>query len=314
MFLLYSSAVNNMTKTRNSLHTVEMPWTIADATTIKDIIVEAEGKETVELGYADPNEINVGITTLKILQPFVYSAHSDRADEIFQGAAGLTINGYAGEMSELENTGLEDGGALVKVTLTVTENEQNVQYVYRLGGFASADQRYVKIDDTNAVYLVNTDAVAFLNNATPSYVVDLFANLVNITMVDDLDVSTADDAWNMHIERVEVEGKNKPDDIFYFDGELKDEALSRKLYQVIIGTMNSKLSDDYHYDGDVYCTVKYTLNTEPGEVLIEYLDYSEEYLAVRRDNQTLFLIKRENIDKMIRSLQEFREGTYVPES
>ena len=33
--------------------------------------------------------------------------------------------------------------------------------------------------------------------------------------------------------------------------------------------MNSKLSEDYHIDGDVYCTVKYTLNVEPGELIID---------------------------------------------
>ena len=315
VFLIYSSAVNNLTATRNSLHTVNMPWTIADATAIKDLLVEAEGRETVELGYTDSDVNNLSISTLRLLQPFEYGAHMDRSDEMFQGAAALTISGYAGELNELENTGLEDGGAVVKVTITVDLGDDNTAtYVYRLGGFASAGQRYVQIDDTNAVYLTDTDNVAFLDNATPGYLVDLFANLVYIDRVEAIDISTADDAWNISIERQEVEGKTKPQDYFFFDGEAADESLTRKLYQVIIGTMNSRLSDDYHMEGDVYCTVKYTLNVEPGELVIEYLSYNDDYLIVRRDGLTLFLIKKANVDAMLTALQQFREGTYVPAS
>ena len=306
--------MNNLTSPRVSLHTVSMPWTIDDATKIKNLLVEAEGKDTVELGYVDSDSNNLSISTIRLLQPFVYGAHMDRSDEMFQGAMALTISGYAGELGELENTGLEDGGAQVKVTMTVAKDDENtVQYVYRLGGFANAGQRYVQIDDTNAVYLTDTDNVAFLDNATPGYLVDLFANLVFIDRVESLDITTADDAWNISIEREEVEGMTKPQDHFFFDGEPADESLSRKLYQVIIGTLNSKLSDDYHIDGDVYCTVKYTLNVEPSEFMVEYIEYNDEYLAVRRDGITLFLIKRENVDAMITALNQFRDGTYQPE-
>ena len=315
VFLIYSSAVTNLTATRNALHTVDMPWSIADPTTIKDVLIEAEGRETVELGYIENTENNLSISSIRLLQPFVYGAHMDRSDEMFQGVAGLTISGYAGELSELGNTGLEDGGAQVRVTTAVDtdgDGKGDAKYVYRLGGFATPNQRYVQIDDTDAVYLTGTDNVAFLDNATPGYLVDLFANLVFIDRVEAIDIATADDSWNISIEREEVEGKTKPQDHFFFDGEPADESLTRKLYQVIIGTMNSKLSDDYHIDGDVYCTVRYTLNVEPGEMVVEYLDYNSEYLAVRRDDLTLFLIKRENLDAMITALNQFRDGTYNP--
>ena len=313
VFLVYASAITNLTSTRNALHTVDMPWAIADTTTITDVLIEAEGRDTIELGYAESSDTNISISTLRLLQPFAYGANMDRSDEMFQGIAGLTISGYAGELDELENTGLEDGGALVRVTTTVKLDEENTaEYIYRLGGFATANQRYVQIDDTNAVYLTDTDNVAFLDNATPGYLVDLFANLVFVDRVDAIDIATADDSWNISIEREEIEGKTRPQDHFFFDGEPADESLTRKLYQVIIGTMNSKLSDDYHIDGKVYCTVKYTLNVEPGEMTVEYLEYNDEYLAVRRVDLTLFLIKKANLDAMITALNQFRDGTYNP--
>ena len=148
---------------------------------------------------------------------------------------------------------------------------------------------------------------------------DQFSNLIYIARVDALDVKTADDAWNITIERtpqLDADGKEtgKEDETFYFDGELTDTTLFKKLYQEIIGTMNSKLCDDYHFDGKVYCTVTYTLNVEPNELTIEYLEYDDDYLAVRRDGLTLFLIKRDRIDSMINALNEYRAGTFVAKS
>ena len=52
-------------------------------------------------------------------------------------------------------------------------------------------------------------------------------------------------------------------------------------------------------------------NVEPNELTIEYLEYDDDYLAVRRDGLTLFLIKRDRVDSMINSLNEYRAGTFV---
>ena len=312
VFLLYNSAISTLCSSRNSLHVVEMPWTF-DPEAVNDIIIETEGRDTVEVGYIEDDGLNVSMSRVHILQPFDYTANLDRTNEMFTGISELTINGFAGELDELEGTGLEDGAARIKVTVKVMQLDSSFEtYVYRIGNFASPSQVYIQIDDTNAVYLASAVAASFLDNATPGYLVDQFANLVYINYVDAVDIVTDDDSWNIRIEREEVEGKTKPVESFYFDGEPTDEALCRKLYQDIIGTMNNKLSDKYDIDGKVYCTVTYTLNTEPNSFVIEYIEYDNDYLALRRDGGvTLFLIKRENVDALLTKLQEYRDGTYV---
>lgn len=322
VFLIYQSAALNLTKERTALHTCEMPWSITDTSTITDLLIEGDGRETVEINYDTNTETNLSVTSIRLVQPFVYGAHSDRVEEMFNGVAALTADAYAGELGELTDTGLEDGAARFKVSVQVTPDsskpEETETYVYRVGSFASSDSVYVQIDDTNAVYTVDSSILSFLDNATPGYLVDQFSNLIYIARVNSLEVSTDSDSWDIAIERTPEldENGNETDDeveTFYFEGEVTDEKLIKKLYQEIIGTMNSKLCDDYHFEGDVYCTVTYQLNVEPGELVIEYLVYDDDYLAVRRDNQTLFLIKRERIDAMITALNEYRAGTFVAE-
>ena len=87
---------------------------------------------------------------------------------------------------------------------------------------------------------------------------------------------------------------------------MKDEKQFRKLYQQLVGLTNSRISDDYAIDAPVLLSVKYTLNVEPYELPVEYLDYSEEYCAVRRDGLTLFLIKREQVTALMDALEQFR--------
>lgn len=320
VFLIYQSAAQNMVKALTALHTCEMPWSITDTTTITDLVIEPTDGETIEINYDDNTESNLSVSSLRLVQPFVYGANSDRVDEMFNAVAALTIDAYAGEVDALTGTGLEDGAYRYRVAVQVmpdsTKPEETVTYTYLVGDFASADAVYVKPDDSTAVYTVDSSSLSFLDNATPGYLVDQFSNLIYIARVDALDIKTADDEWNITIERtpqLDEDGSetDKENEAFYFDGEPTDETLFRKLYQEIIGTMNSKLCDDYHFEGKVYCTVTYTLNVEPNELTIEYLDYDDDYLAVRRDGLTLFLIKRDRVDSMINSLNEYRAGTFV---
>ena len=59
-------------------------------------------------------------------------------------------------------------------------------------------------------------------------------------------------------------------------------------------------------------TVTYTLNVEPYELVIEFMEYDQDYLVVRRDNLSLFMIKRDKIDALAAALRAFDQGTYEP--
>ena len=318
VFLLYASAINNMLSTRNALHVVAMPYTI-DSTTVFGMTIEAQGKDTIEVRMLEGDDqfSSYSISSLRLVQPIYYAANSDRTNEFFTGASALTISSYAGELDELTDTGLEDGGARIRVTtethVTTDSGTEIQKYVYRIGNFASADTVYVQIDDTNAVYLTDSSNVAFLDNASIGYLVDQFSNLVNITKVDRIEITMGDESWDIGIEHITKEGETRATEVFTYNGKPAEDKIFRKLYQELIGLLNSKICDDYDYTAEPYMTVKYTLNVDPGELVVEYMDYDQDYLAVHRDGLSLFLIKRDKIDALAASLRAFDEGTYAPE-
>ena len=181
---------------------------------------------------------------------------------------------------------------------------------------------YVQVDDSETVYLADASTLTFLDNVNISYLVDQFANLVNIQKVDSLTVTAGDASYEMAIERepvldengVQKIGKNgQPEsiDTYFFDGEETDETKFKKLYQVIIGTMVSKVHDDHDYTGEVAARVTYKLSCEPYEFVIEYYEYDDSYYAVRRNDLTLFLIKKDRIDNLAAQMEAFRNGTFV---
>lgn len=229
------------------------------------------------------------------------------------------INSYAGEIDELPDCGLTEPRAHVRVT----GNDGSV-LDYRVGNYYGADQVYVQVDDTNAVYLANASAVSFLDNVNVPYLVDQFANLVNIQKVDAMTIKAGDEQFDVTITREPIldengvqetnaAGRPQTDDTYTFNGEITEETRFKKLYQVIIGTLVSKVSDDFNIEGEVVVSVNYKLNEAPHDFTVEYLQYDDEYYAVRRDGQTLFLIKCDKVDNMVTKLGEYRDGTFVVE-
>ncbi len=319
VFSAYASAYTTLASSLNSLYTVAMPVTISDASLIRDILIEQKGKETIEMKYLEEGETSISITTLRLVQPILYDANSERASEVLTAAQALTIESYAGELSQLPEAGLEDPRAHVRFS----DAEGNT-VDFRIGNYCGTDKVYVQVDDTDAVYLTSASSLAFLDNANVGYLVDQFANLVNIQKVDAISIQAGNTSYDVTITRepvldangnpeVGTNGKNKTNDTYTFNGEVTEEDLFKKLYQIIIGTMNSKISDDRAIEGKVVASVHYTLNEAPGEFTVEYLEYDEDYYAVRRDNLTLFLIKHDRIDQLLEKLAQYADGTFVAE-
>ncbi len=318
VFIIYTSAFDSLNTSLNDLYVLSMPVTFTDVNSLKGVIIEQKGKETLELRYADEINSTFSISSLKIVRPIQYDAQGERGMEMLEGCMLLNITGYAGEKSELPEAGLDDPRARI----TVEDTEGNVLN-YVVGNYCGSDHVYVQVDDSETVYLADVSTLSFLNNANVGYVVDQFANLVNIQKVDELIITAGDKEYTMGIVREpeldengvqKTNNSGKPTFIetFYFDGEETDEDLFRDLYQYIIGTMVSKVSDDYALDGEVIASVKYKLNVEPGEFMVEYLAYDDEYYAVRRDNLTLFLIKHEKVQDLITQAEAYSNGTFVP--
>lgn len=319
VFVIYSSAFTALDMKLNDLYVVSMPVTFEDYSLIQHLLVEQKGKDTIEMSYRSADEETFSISTLQLLQPIKYDAHGDRAAEILEACAALTITGYAGEKSELPDAGLDEPRAKIYAS-----DADGNQLTFIVGNYRDASKVYVQIDESEAVYLADASLLTFLDNVKVAYLVDQFANLVNIQKVEALTVTAGSESYEMSIQRepaldengnqeTNSSGQLKTNDTYFFDGVETDESAFKKLYQVIIGTQVSKINEDHAYVGECAVRVTYTLNMAPYEFVVEYYEYDDQYYAVHRNDLTLFLIKRDRIDNLITQMEAFRNGTFVAE-
>ena len=312
IYLIGASAAEAMGRSRNEMHTLRMPGPL-EAGRIREMVIEAEGRDPVEVGYSREGEADreFAISALRIRQPFYHTASAERVGELFAGAAGLTVTAYAGELEALSDTGLTEEGGRYRLTIRqarTAEDPTNLEtFVIRVGQrTAEGDQVYLGVDGTRAVYLAPAASTEFLEHATPAYLVDSFANLISIGAVNRVEILAGEEEWTLEI----AHGKEKTDpDVYRFNGrEIQDASSFRKLYQQIVGMTSSRISEDYQMEGEPLVTVRYVLDVAPWELTTEYLDTDADYCAMRRDGLTLFLIKREQVEGLLQALRAFAEA------
>ncbi|MBE5790432.1 MAG: DUF4340 domain-containing protein [Clostridiales bacterium] len=309
VYLLYASAAESLSHERNAMHTLNMPGPL-DAGRIRNVLLERAEGDPVEIGYSEEGSAdrNYSISRMRLRRPFYYTANAERGTQFFQNIAALDITGFAGLPDELKDTGLEGGNFRFRLTVTQAKDAENPAdgetFVFRVGNRTEdGESVYIAVDDGPAVYLTGAGRVNFLGEATPAYLVDQFANLIYIQAVRSIELKAGAERWLLEIEHGADE---KTPDVFRVNGKtVADASDFRRLYQRIIGLTSSKLSEDYFLDGEVLLSVRYTLESDPGELLVEYLDYDADYCAVRRDGLTLFLLKKEQLDALMEALRSY---------
>lgn len=311
VYLLSTMVNTTLNKPLNELHTAELPLALTtDA--VQNLLIEQAGKETIELELLQSaSENQLSINMLRLVQPVNYDAHSTRGGEMLEGACAIDVSGYAGHASSAEELA---GYGLVspRIRIRITSTEGAVLDI-RVGDKVG-DSSYAAVDESGDVYLIDNGLLGFVSNARVSYLIDQFVNLVNIQSVAGLTVEGMGESYQLSIERETIEGEEGEEETaetYFFDEKETDESLFKKLYQSIIGTLADKVSEDMHLSGDVAVTVRYQLNDSAEPFAVEYLQYDDEYYAVRRDGLTLLLIKKDKVQSMMDDLQAYREGTFT---
>ncbi len=311
---LIGAAYATLHTTLNELAVVNMPVVISDPSAIVSFLIEQKGKETIEVVYDAETTSTFSVGNMKMVQPVKYDTNIDRVPEIMNALAALTIDVYAGEKSMLPDAGLDDPRAKISVA-DVNGNVLN----YTVGNYKDAGSVYVQVDDSETVYLAEASTLAFLNNVTVNYLINQFTNLVNILRVEELTITAGDNTYVMAIERepdMDESGNQKKDnygnpatiDSYYFNGQIATEERFKEMYIDMIGITMSKLSDNFYHEGDVAARLSFTLDVEPYEFVVEYIEYDDQYYAARRDGYTMALVKRDRIDSLLAKLAAFDSG------
>lgn len=312
VYVVASNAFDAFDKKLNDMHNLALPQQV-DATAVKSLLIEQPGKDTIELQVIEDAQ-STSISTLYLTQPIEYAAHSERSMELFEAVGVLGLSGYVGHTSAPEEKqiyGLDVPRAHVRF-----EDKYGQALQLWVGGSAGNGQSYVQIDQSGDVYTAPDDQLAFIANARTAYLVDQFANLVNIKMVDRLTVTGNGQTYALSIERAKSakdDGTEEVVETYKFDGVDAEEKQFKGLYQDIIALMVDQMAEGTEQPGDVIATVRYQLNTGRPDIVIEYVAQAanSEYALVRQDGKALFLMKKDKVLNMLDRCQQFRDGTYV---
>ncbi len=293
--------------------------TATEATDAEATDTEAADTETdasadmtvIELTTRSDDDESLGVSGYMLVQPFEYDVDSEALTTLAENIAAITITSYVGNVSdEGNNYGMDNPIRLE------AKDTNDVDITFLIGNKADDTYTYICVDDTGDVYLTESSSVEFARTLTVAGIVDRFANIVNITKVDELDITTADGEYVLKIDRVpetdeegnvqqDDDGEDIINDVYYFNGAETDSDSFKKLYQEVIGVLVNGVSDDYDVQGDAVVTVTYHLNVEPGELTVEYVDYTRDTYAVRRDGHTYFYINKSKINDMVTALEQY---------
>ena len=286
----------------------------ADDTAAEPVSADAADDMTViEITTRADDDAGLGVSSFKMVEPFEYDVDTEALSTLCENVAAITIDSYVGNVSEAGNPYGMDNPIRLQ-----GKDANDADITFLIGNKADDTNTYISVDDTGDVYLTKSSTVEFARTLTVAGIVERFANIINISKVDSLDINTPDGDYELKIERIpeldedgNVKQNDKGDDIinevYYFGGEETDSDSFKKLYQQVIGVLVNGVTDDYAIDGNPVVTVTYHLNVEPGEVKIEYIEYDRDNYAVRRDGHTYFFINKNKVATMVTALEQYNQ-------
>jgi len=155
---------------------------------------------------------------------------------------------------------------------------------------------YAKLPDSPGVFTVY--GAGGIVDVSPFSLVDTFALLINIKVVDSFTVSGG--GRNLYAEVNDRE----EEPVFSLNGKRVEEASFRQFYQAVIGLLTDA---EYHaspgftldLNSDENITIEYRLYSPPGErVSITLLPYNRDFYVLRQEGTMEFLISRNQVRRI----------------
>lgn len=258
---------------------------IPDAADVWHALIERPGEETVEIGL---RELRPGLTSpLGLLRPVEHDLDGVRALEVLDQAAAVLPVAYLGENEELPDCGFDRGSHVLLEDLRGNRME------YWLGDFLEDGTVCLRMAGSEAVFTADASATAFLQYACADYLVSPYSSLIALADVDGAYVQTGEIRHEFRVERGQ-------EDRYFADGTQIEEHAFKRLYQAVIGVMNSARCEDASAAGKPWVTVTFVFSGEP--YVVEYLEYDDVYCALRRDGCVDFLVRKTALMDMLDAL------------
>lgn len=297
IYTVSQAAISALARELNDLHVVSMPSVLSDEG-IDYVYIEKSGGETIELSRAEAEKSPL-LTSFFMLQPYRYPAHSYRVSgDIVPGIVQIKPFAYAGHMNAPEDAadyGLDIPWAYIHATDDLG-GEIEVTIGREVG-----PARYITVDDSGDVYLIESEELDFLQYARSDYLAEQFVSLVSIEHVSHVDISVHGVVLTLEIEH-EASGAYR----FRMNGVMLNSDEGQVLYEQIIGIQHDVRCPNPEVAGDEEMSICFIL-LDGSKYVVEYLSYDADYLAVRINGNLRFMVKRDKLNPLKEALKSYSE-------
>ncbi|NLK21972.1 MAG: DUF4340 domain-containing protein [Epulopiscium sp.] len=275
---------------------------------IKYFYLKQEGKPTIEIiPNEDESGKDYGWGLWLMKQPYRHEYTVDTEDftRIIQGVSNLKIKDFVEENpSDISKYGLDNPKIEIKI-----QDNKNTLHLY-IGSNKDESTVYFKTHDKNNVYTMDILALTPFINSLPFELIDRFAYIVDINLVDAIKVETREGVYDITFLRTTKRVEDEEDEIvttYRVDGEEIEESKFKSYYQKLIGiTLDAEIDKTIKKEDTEISTI-FILNT--GEtIVINYVPYNKDFYAVLRDNESEFVVTKKKVKDMLEHLEGLIEG------
>lgn len=294
IYAIPRSLVSALARGLNELHTCPRINTLTDVN-IDYVYIQMNQGETLELSRAAADSSPL-MTSFFLTLPYRYPAHSYRVSgDILPALPLLNPSAYAGhitEGSDARQYGLDQPYARIKAS------DNTGSKLQLCIGSQIGSSRYLSIDDTGDVYLIDDDLLSFLDYARSDYLAEQFPSLIPVDQVSSVALSCQEQSYLLDILPAR-DGSRQ----FQLNGKELETEQGRKLYEQIVSIQHDTSCSDLPENAKPVLSVSFRL-LDGDEYTVEYLEVNEDYLAIRADGETHFMVKRNKLEALIALLQE----------
>ena len=297
IYTVSQAAISALARELNDLHVVSMPSVLSDEN-VDYVYIEKSCGETIELSRAEAEKSPL-LTSFFMLQPYRYPAHSYRVSgDIVPGIVQIKPFVYVGHMNAPEDAadyGLDIPWAYVHATDNLGgEIEAAI-------GREVGPARYITVDNSGDVYLIESKKLDFLQYARSDYLAEQFVSLVSIEHVSHVDISVHGVALTLEIEHEASDAYR-----FRMNGVMLNSDEGQVLYEQIIGIQHDVRCPNPEVAGDEEMSICFILS-DGSKYAVEYLSYDADYLAVRVNGHLRFMVKRDKLNPLKAALKSYSE-------
>lgn len=294
VYAIAPTVAETLMKPLKELHTVETP-AIAEPYAPAYLRIEwpdkteKRGMRVLEIQKQPRKDIGIGASNYLITEPFTYDVDVAALAALVENIASIKAESYAGEMADAIAYGMEGTVKLVMRDTAGTE------VIMEIGGQTANQQRYLKFGQDRAIYTIDAEKVAFLEEITLAGSVDRFISLVGIDKVEEITISAQG-----RVDVICIDAREKQT-LYIVNGREVGEDTFKTFYQELCAlTANGIVMEAENLNApEIVMQFKLAGGVE---LLIEYLELDRENYAVRRDGNTYVYVQKSKLAQLLEKL------------